>query len=50
MMPGKKEITVITVVGKRKKSMVSQKRMKEVFMLRNVGPALMSKYNERRNS
>ena len=42
--------TVITVVGKRKKSMVSQKRMKEVFMLRNAGPALMSKYNERRNS
>ena len=35
--------------GNRKKSMASRMRMKEVFILRNAGPALMSKYNERHN-
>ena len=34
---------------KGKKSMASRMRMKEVFILRNAGPALMSKYNERHN-
>ena len=34
---------------KRKKSMASRMRMKEVFILRKAGPALMSKYNERLN-
>ena len=35
--------------GNGKKSMASRMRMKEVFILRNAGPALMSKYNERHN-
>ena len=48
-MPGKKGITAIAVMEKRKKSMASRMRMKEVFILRNAGPALMSKYNERHN-
>lgn len=44
-----KGITAIAVMEKRKKSMASRMRMKEVFILRNAGPALMSKYNERHN-